>query len=300
MKRQVLRRTLLMAVAAACLAVVVWLFDWTSVWAALSRTRLGFFLSLAVPLALVSLLLRALRWLQVQDATFGAKTLWLSFLANAVSSGIGSFTPLQMGEAIKLRWIRMEPDKKWPHAIPAFIVERLMDLSGLIGVALAGLAVHFGQLYLVLPAISMPLLTATLLIVIARSLNYAASERWKPYIDVAHQPRRVFLAALTTIPIWISNTLLWWIAALAINVQLKLSHAFLLIGGATLASVASMVPGGLGVSELSSRGILLVLGYGQAEAEAVAVAVRLITALVLVLAALSGLAYAWHSKRSPR
>jgi uncharacterized membrane protein YbhN (UPF0104 family) len=61
---------------------------------------------------------------------------------------------------------------------------------------------------------------------------------------------------------------------------LDFSQVCILLGGVMLAVVASMAPGGIGVAELGSRGIMLWLGASTADAEAIAIALRMLTPLI--------------------
>lgn len=285
MGRRIARRLIPLLIGVACVFLVVRLFDWRTVWDMLANMRLGLFLATATPVLVVILALRGVRWLQVQGLALSPERIWLSFLANAVSSGFASFTPLQLGELVKLRLMRIDPRSEWPRAVPSFLVERLMDLSGLVGIGLAGLAAHFHQPFLAVAAVLTPLAAAAVLTETAKWIKRPLSQRWQPFLDAAQQPRRTYLAALITIPIWLLNAFLWWIAAQAIDVPVTFSHTLLLIGSVTLLAISSMTPGGLGVSELSSRGLLLLLGYSQIQAESVAIAVRLLTVLTIAVGA---------------
>jgi len=113
---------------------------------------------------------------------------------------------------------------------------------------------------------------------------------------VLRHPKRIVRASLLTVIIWLLYAGLWWVSILAINVRVNFGEICLLLGGVMLAVVASMTPGGLGVSELGSRGIMLWLGASVADAEAVAIALRLLTPLI----ALAGLACLLFLVRHPR
>jgi uncharacterized membrane protein YbhN (UPF0104 family) len=111
------------------------------------------------------------------------------------------------------------------------------------------------------------------------------SPRLQPFAEVFRHRRRIIQASLLTIMIWTLYASLWWVVILAIHVQLDFSQVCILLGGVMLAVVASMAPGGIGVAELGSRGIMLWLGAPTTDAEATAIALRVLTPLI----ALAGL-----------
>ena len=271
-------------IAVACIAVAAFLFDWPRVAASLSDVKLGFLLGSTILALAVASLLRGLRWLVVLGARVSPASIARSSFINGAASGLAAITPVQVGEAIKIRHLPDMNSDRWRFGISAFLAERLLDLAGAVGLALAGLAVHFGRDWAAPMLLAMPTACAMVLGSFA-SLVDRLPARWHPYLEAFRHRRRMILASLPTIGIWICAAALWWCAADAVGVSLRIHDTFTLVGGVVLASVASLAPAGLGVSELSSRGILLWLGYPLAEAEATAVAIRLLTPLVVLFGA---------------
>ncbi|HET6430809.1 lysylphosphatidylglycerol synthase transmembrane domain-containing protein [Dyella sp.] len=279
--RRSLRNGVVTLIVVACIAATTRLFDWSSVAAALAHLRAGLLVGAGAPLLLLIALLRGWRWLVVLGMRPTPRLLWQSFCANGAAAGLASLTPFQVGEIVKIRLIPDHHGSAWRLGVSAFFVERMLDLGTMCCVCLAGLSVRFGIAWAALPALCIPLLGAFIGSHVARRLPLPA--RLRPYVEVLlHLPRTVAAAALS-LPIWGLYCVLWWIALQAMNVPILWHQVAILLGAVMLAVVVSMTPGGLGVSELSSRGLLLWLGQTPAQAEAGAIALRLLTPIIVLV-----------------
>lgn len=274
-----LRYLLVLVTMAICVAVTLRLFDWHAVAQAISRMRFSLLLAGALPLLFAIFSLRGLRWLVVLGIRSNQGRFWQSFCANGAAAGLATLTPFQFGEIIKIRLIPDYHGSAWRLGVSGFFVERVLDLSGVFGMGLCGLATHFGLAWLAPAALLLPLLTGALLGQLAPNL-YRLSPRLQPYAEALRHKQRIIQASLLTIMIWTLYASLWWVVILAIHVRLDFSQVCILLGGVMLAVVASMAPGGIGVAELGSRGIMLWLGASTADAEAIAIALRMLTPLI--------------------
>lgn len=283
--RRRLRYLLVLVIVMVCVAATLRLFDWRAVAQALSRMHLGLLLAGTLPLLLAIFSLRGLRWLVVLGIKPNRGRFWQSFCANGAAAGLAALTPFQLGEIIKIRLIPDHHGSAWRLGASGFFVERLLDLSGVLGMGLCGLAMHFGFASLAPLVLLLPLLAGLLFGLLTSHLHRLPS-RLQPYLEALRHRQRIIQASLLTIVIWMLYAGLWWVAILAINVRLDFSQVCILLGGVMLAVVASMVPGGIGVAELGSRGIMLWLGASATDADAIAIALRLLTPLI----AMAGLA----------
>jgi len=293
--RHRLRYLLVLLIVALCVAATLRLFDWHAVAQALSRMHLGLLLAGALPVLFAIFSLRGLRWLIVLGIKPSRARFWHSFCANGAAAGLATLTPFQLGEIIKIRLIPDHHGSAWRLGVSGFFVERVLDLSGVLGMGLCGLAIHFGLAWLAPLALLLPLLAGLLLGLLANHYHRLPS-RLRPYMEALRHKQHIIQASLLTIVIWMFYASLWWVAVLAINVRLDFGQICILLGGVMLAVVASMTPGGIGVAELGSRGIMLWLGASTTDAETIAIALRLLTPLI----ALAGLAclFVLHRHRS--
>ncbi len=279
-----LRRALVLLIAVVCVVTTVHLFDWRTVGQALAHLNVKLLLGAGVPLLLAIYALRGWRWLVVLGIPLSGANLWQSFCANGAAVGLGALTPFQAGEAIKIQMIPHQHGTHWRLATSAFFVERTLDLIALCGVGLAGLSAHWGLAWIAPVALLLPLVGALAPSLLRPLIRLPA--KVQPYVEVFGHIHRVIGAAILTIPLWFLYASLWWVALQAMNVQLGPVQVAVLLGGVMLAVVASMTPGGLGVSELGTRGLLLWLGASAADAEIGAIAIRLLTPLAVVVGAL--------------
>lgn len=276
--RRYLRHALVSLVLVVCVVTTLQLFDWHTVGQALTHLDLSLLLGAGVPVLLAICAIRGSRWLVVLGIQPSPTNLWQSFCANGASAGLAALTPFQLGEAIKIKLIPDHHGTAWRLSVSAFFVERLLDLATLCSVGLSGLAFHFGHAWAAPLALLLPLLGMLLLSLLCRLIRLPS--KLQPYTEVLRYTQRVAIAALLTIPLWLLYAALWWTALHAMNITLDFPQIAILLGGVMLAVVASMTPGGLGVSELSSRGLLLWLGMSSADAEIGAIAIRLLTPLI--------------------
>jgi len=114
---------------------------------------------------------RGLRWLIVLGIEPDRRRLWRSLCANGAASGLASLTPFQLGEVIKIRLIPDHDASAWRLGVSAFFVERVLDLGGVLGMGLCGIAWHFGFAWLAPLALLLPLPAGLLLSVLAIYLH---------------------------------------------------------------------------------------------------------------------------------
>jgi hypothetical protein len=270
-------------VMVACVAWTLWLFDWRAVARSMAHMHVGVFLAGALPILLCVFAARGWRWLVVLGLSPNISRFWQSLCANGAAAGLASMTPFQIGEVVKLRTIPDHHGSAWRLGVSAFFVERALDLAGMLGSGLGGLAIHFKFEWLAPVALSMPLLAGLSLCLLA-GWTRLLPHRLQPYAEVLHHWRRIIGASMLTMVIWLLYTALWWVAARSIGVYLEFNQVSILLGGVMLTVVVSMVPGGFGIAELGSRGLMLWLGASRVDADATAIALRLLTPLL----ALSG------------
>lgn len=275
------RQLLVTCILVACVYATTRLFDWPTIHRALSHLDVSRLVCVGIPILGAISALRGWRWLTVLGIRPVPRTLWQSFCANGAAAGLASITPFQLGEIVKIRLIPDHHGSAWRLGVSAFFVERMLDLGTMCCLSLAGLAVHFGYSWAALPALSLPIACSFAASRLACRIRL--SERMAPYAEVLRHTRRTVQASLLSLPIWMLYCALWWTALGAMHVPLPFHKVAILLGGVMLAVIASMTPGGLGVSELSSRGLLIWLGESASQAEIGAIALRLLTPLIALI-----------------
>jgi uncharacterized membrane protein YbhN (UPF0104 family) len=281
LKRHVLRTFVVTFITAACVMWTIYLFDWKLVGIAVARMQLGMFVSAGLTLIGGIFVVRGLRWLAVLGLPLDRRHFWQSFCANGAASGLATLTPFQIGEIIKIRMIPDHHGSAWRMGVSAFFVERALDLAGVVGMGSCGFALHRGMTWAAGAALLLPLWGSLALCVIS-PLSRHLPDRLQPYAQLLHYRSRLIGTGIFTVVLWLLYAGLWWNAVRAINVELNFSQISMMLGGVMLAVVATMSPGGLGVAELGSRGIMLWFGKSHADADAAAIALRLLTPLLVL------------------
>lgn len=281
MNRHVLRTLIIVLITTFCVIWTIRLFDWKLVEAALARMQLGMFLGIGPALIGGIFVIRGLRWLIVLGLPLDKRHFWQSFCANGAASGLATLTPFQLGEIVKVRMIPDHHGSAWRMGVSAFFVERALDLAGVIGTGGCGFALHLGMTWIATAGLLLPLWGSVALHLLAPLSRYLPN-RLQPYTQLLHHRSRIVVTGIFTVVLWLLYAGLWWTAIRAINIDLDFSEISMMLGGVMLAVVATMSPGGLGVAELGSRGIMLWLGKSPADADAAAIALRLLTPLLVL------------------
>lgn len=264
-----------------CVIWAIHVFDWQQIAAAMIQMHWELFVSKGLVLIGCIFAVRGLRWLTVLDMPLNRQRFWQSFYANGVASGLATITPFQLGEVIKIKMVPDHHGSAWRIGVSAFFLERLLDLAGVAGIGGYGLALHFKTTSLAFVSLSAPLWGSVLLHLLSPASRYLPG-KLQPYVAIFRHGRRVVAAGILTMLLWLLYAGLWWTAIQAIGVLLDFSQICMLLGGVMLAVVASFSPGGFGIAELSSRGIMIWLGASPANADATAIALRLLTLLLVI------------------
>lgn len=276
------------ALALACTLATVHLFSWDEILRSLRQADFTMLLLGSGGMLMLSFVARGVRWLLVTGIAPSPRLVASSTLANAAAAGLAVLTPFQLGEALKVKLAPRRDDSGWRHGMSGFVVERVLDLSCLVGIGVAGLAMRAGQPWLAIPCWLAPVACGLMLSLLSAHVD-AAPLRLRPYLEAFRHRRRIVTAAAATIPLWLLTAGMWWCAVAALGIRLDPMELCVVLGGVMFATVASMTPSGIGVSELSTRGIMLWLGFPVADAEAAAIGLRLLSPLIAAL----GLACLW-------
>lgn len=287
----------------ACLALVG---DARQLGAHLASFPLGV-MAAALGLSLVNYGLRFIKW-QVFLGRLGfGLGVWESF--NIFVAGmVMSVTPGKVGEVLKSLLLKERHGFPVAHTAPVVFAERVTDLLGLFVIAAAGITVFdygrvaFGvSLALVIGLIvvlNRPALVAGLLDGLER-LPWV--DRFRDKLDEAYEATRKLLGWKLLSWTTVLSVLGWSMEALAFFLildalgaeQATVGLAAFVFSMTTILGAVSFLPGGLGVTEASMVGALVLLGVSQVESIAVAATylIRFSTLWFGVL--LGGIALVW-------
>jgi glycosyltransferase 2 family protein len=237
--------------------------------------------------------LKAWRWQLIMRDLGIRINLRQSFSLYALGLSAGSFTPGQIGDALKAFYLR---DKGFSlgGALISVVLDRLFDLAALLMLACAGLfflGTNFiGHLVpllgfsvgiiLALGAVGVPVLRGYLLKV-ARKVLLSKNRRYQAEVDLP-PVKFGYPALITLITAGLASGRVWFLA-LAIGLNLELVET---VASSTLATVAGLLPisiAGIGTRDLTLVAILDKLGYAAELAISLSALILLLNLANLVI-----------------
>jgi uncharacterized membrane protein YbhN (UPF0104 family) len=268
-------------IGAAALAWVFFAFDWALAIAALARIDPW---SLLPWLALICLGIYAAstaRWIALNGLPWRWRVLRDVQSYVAISIAIGLATPMQVGEALKVKYAR-DSGVSLGASATKLVLERLLDLACVAALVGAGLLQRLGvPPALALLLLALPLLVLTLSVLVP--LRLRDGSRIAGWIGPPLPIGAVCVTAIATAAKWALTLWLWLSLLAAIGITPGIWQGMMLVGLVALAGIVSMVPAGLGVQEVSAAVLLAAMGYPAGQAEAGALALRLLLPVMLVV-----------------
>ena len=268
----------------ACLAALA-MFDWTGAWSVLSNLDIGLVLLIEAALVLLVFAVCAVRWVAVAclPATFA--TLSMVYAYVSVSIAVAMATPMQAGELIKVKFARASG---LPLAVSAIniVVERALDIAALGALAMLGLVLRL------VGSPSLAILAGLAVMAAGAGIpgfvtwlarRYGKTERGRRagLTELAIPPGRLAVAVSATAVKWLLTAYAWHIIIVAVGIEISFAQSALVVSMTTFVTLASLVPSGIGVQELSVRAALVLLGADPIKAEAAALAPQLVRRLLL-------------------
>lgn len=191
------------------------------------------------------------------------------FAVSNVIFAIAAFTPAQIGDVLKLEYVRSTKPVARDQLLSIFAQEKLLDLCVLMGIFLVGLKLKGATVMeqFDIPAILTFLIllggigiAGLLALTMSRRLRTLA-RRQRDFIDPGALPMAVPL----TIAFWLAVIWGWKAVWTTHGLDFSYFHTAFAIAGSTLVSIASMIPGAIGVSEVSTAASLMLFGAGLDE-----------------------------------
>lgn len=239
-------------------------------------------------LVLLVWLLRALRWHLVLSALGARPSFCATYFSTSVSLGLAAVTPMQSGELLKIAHAGDQHGLSVSSGAGGYAVERLADVVVLIVMTVTA------SLALLLPGSGITIMAAgvvlaglglgTVAFVVVRRLAPGLIEELAraARILLVRPPLQIAVWTLT-LGCWILTAGLWQITLHAVGVDATYALSAFLVGSVTLAGVALLVPGAIGVSEATVTAILIQQGFGAEEGLTAALALRVITFAAIAL-----------------
>lgn len=303
---------LVTVLGAAVFALAAFAADAEATGAAIARAAPGL-LALAVALSCLNFLLRFLRWHRYLRA-LAFELRWTASLRIFFVGFLLSVTPGKVGELAKAAMVEDASGQDAEPAIAAVLAERYTDLVGMLVLAAIGATAlpaglwlasigGAGALFLYGLVAWRPLGDA-LLDVLSR---LGPLRRVAPAVERALESSRTLLRPSElgvgvglAFGAWTAQAGSLMLCAAAIGVPVGFLNAAFTYAASVLVGVATLVPGGIGVAELSMGGVLHQLaGMPASEAVATTILTRMTTLWLAVALGAIAAALSFGRRRTP-
>ena len=304
--------------------------DLGEVWGAIAQANHLYVLP-AIPFYGIALLWRTSRW-QVILSPLGKIPFARLWPVIAVGYAANNVIPVRLGELIRAYYLSIREGTSKTSALATIIIERVFDglallfLVGIVSlfVPVVGLFRDLGEQakinWLVLTlGLSVPFflttaaiilisfkpsiidgLTARLLRLLPQSVRARASDfisRFLAGLAALSDPTKLSLILVLSIPVWLSETALYYMVALGFGIEHSLSSHAMLAGVLVLTTATSnlgtSIPstaGGIGPFEFFTQATLIHFGVASATASAYAIVLH---ATLLIPITILGLVHIW-------
>ena len=274
-----IKKIIPLLIALILLFGLIYFSDASRIYHTLIKTNLYFFLA-AVGLWLVTHIIKVVRWKYLLSRNNVDITFASAFKVFTASGFVSNITPAKMGEPLKSFILKKNNGVKISKSIPSIFFERVFDIVSLIVLSL--IAAFFltrtvasvQYWFLVSIAVYAVLIVVALFVLISRKRTlYVFSRIYKVFsflpkirrFDkrfgsfvsnfhnsfIAYKSKRVYgFAFLLSLSIWIIEGIILFILFMSFGFDVTLASTIFIVPVATLVSVITFLPGGIGSSEI--------------------------------------------------
>jgi uncharacterized membrane protein YbhN (UPF0104 family) len=234
--------------------------------------------------------LRTIRWRILLSRTDTHVPLIDLYLCTAVSLSFAMFTPLQSGEMLKIELLKKYGMVQRFPGYGSFLVERALDMVALLSVGCLSLLTTLDILpnrayaYYILGCIVLLCLVGSIAI-------WKLRLRGRPQLllmtmrQCIGDARTLILVSGITCVSWASVAFSWQLFLYSAGINIGFVNALALMSVVSLISIASLIPGGVGISEVGSSTILMRFGLAASTAQAGAIVLRSLSLVAIALGA---------------
>ncbi|SMD14562.1 lysylphosphatidylglycerol synthase domain-containing protein [Rhizobium sp. RU36D] len=274
--------------AVACCWLAYYQFNWNDILPRLPLLPIGSLLLVMSVTTILVFVCGALRWIAVSQLPWRLDVVGPVYCYVAFAQGISIVTPFQLGELVKIKFAQSAGLKMGSSAINV-ASERLLDVFTMLAMGMAGLVylqtglAWFSTATLLAIAL-MGLATPQLLkLLVAWLGDRSFGRRLQPFSGPALPLANLLTLGLLTFIKWGATLASWLLIFHLVDVNLNVWQGCFLVGASTAIMLMSMVPGGIGVLEVSIRALLIGIGIDDLHAETAAIALRLFTPVMLLI-----------------
>jgi uncharacterized membrane protein YbhN (UPF0104 family) len=275
------------AVAAVLLvasaAYIALTFQWAEAARLLAGADLAWFFAGGGAAIVAYWVVRALRW-RILMGGMQVRTAFLDlYLCSSVALSLSVLTPLQSGEALKVELLRKYAGLERAPGYSAFLLERVADLYVIAAIGAVALLSSTLSHALLLLALFLALPIAAYMLLHRVRLPGRFGQFVAHLQGGVSTPSALALLLLTTFLGWAIVAFGWHASLYSLAIRLDFAQMLGLLSVITLATIASFIPGGLGIAEAGTAEMLKRYGVDAPLAQAGALALRGFSILVILL-----------------
>ncbi|WP_395450917.1 lysylphosphatidylglycerol synthase transmembrane domain-containing protein [Aminobacter sp. UC22_36] len=282
------RRLWLVVIAVLAVAFTFYQFDLPALAKVLPTIPFGFLLLLMSVVTLSVFAVCCVRWIAISQLPWSLSVFARVYCYISFVIGASIVTPFQLGELLKIKFAHQSGLKLGKSAVN-IALERILDLATIAALGAAGfIHLHTGSVPLSIGAV-VALIAAGLMApmmlqaYVGRLGETPWGARMRALVGESLPIGRLAIVGLATILKWGLTLVAWVLIVRTVYVDFSIWQGAFLVGAVTMISILSMVPGGVGVQELSVRAILVGMGAEPSQAEAAAIILRLFTPVMVFL-----------------
>lgn len=271
-----------------CTYYIIFHFQWPAVFQLLTQADLKWFLGGGIGTILLYWMIRTMRWFVLLKSSDIHIDFYRLYLVGAISMAFATITPLQSGEALKVELLKKVGVMDRIPGYGIFITERILDLIIVLLMALLSLLfgvsnfLDKGTMY---AAVAVILICFTVFFVMIQHLppDNTVGRFFQSFNQCVRSPRIMACAVLLTIVSWFLVVLGWYVSLRSIFISLTLLETAALTAITTLIGILSLIPGALGISEVSISSFLVYFKQDIPLAQTGALIIRFYGVMALIL-----------------
>ncbi len=269
-----------------CLYYILFNFEWAKIGQILQSADILKFLISSIIATIAFWLLRTWRWAFL----LRSENLDISFiklyLYTAVTVGFANFTPFQSGEALKVELLRKYGGQRL-SGYTFFIVEKLLDLLVISALSLFGIL--FVLNFEIAQYLQFILIGLVIILLVAIASIFFVVRTRKLTLQIFKQGTfptylTLIITVCLTLASWVVMITGWKFMLQSIAIDLTFLQTSAIISLTTIIGILSLVPGAIGVTELSIAALLSQISVPNTNAQAGAIIMAIYSLVILLMA----------------
>jgi uncharacterized membrane protein YbhN (UPF0104 family) len=232
--------------------------------------------------------LRTLRWHILLRRTDTHVPFLDLYMCTAVSLSFALFTPLQSGEIVKIELLKKYGMIRRFPGYGSFLVERALDLAVLLTMACVSLLTIVDILpnrtyaYVILGCLVLVCVAGLIALAKVRLKGRPQQLMETMRQCVGNVPTLIMVTAITCFS-WASVAFSWQVFLYSGGIHVSFAQAVALMSIVALISILSLIPGGIGVSEVGTSQMLMHFGFAAPVAQAGSLVLRCYSLVAIAL-----------------